>query len=373
MSAESPAEEAQSRRWFPPPPAITWALAIIVIVFIAYLASDVVVLFIFSAALAYVLSPLVRMAEAHAIKRKLAVTGIYLAIAVTLILLATLVLPTLRAEISNLSTGSFTKQLDQAVDSLQRDLIAQYPAMRHVLGDPEDRNERLSALVEHQMANLPNLLTHMATIVVVIVLIPVFSYFMLRDSRRMVQLFMDRLPATHIETSVAVWCEIDRIIGRYLRGLALDGLTIGTIAAVGLWLFGVNYPLLLGAFSGMANVVPYVGPFMSGTVVGVIATIQFKSLTPLVKVLLLYLGIKFFDLTVINPTTVGRSVHLHPILLVASLLIGGHAFGLIGMIIAVPTVTILQEMTRLMLEHRRRVSGRHETRRAAVPMQAYVC
>jgi predicted PurR-regulated permease PerM len=368
------ASEQASRRWFPPPPSIVWALAIIVVVFLAYLASDVVVLFIFSAALAYVLSPLVRMAEAHAIRRKLAVVGIYLAIALTLLGAGALLLPTLRAEIETLSSGSFTQQLDQAVDKLHREIIAEYPAAEQILGGPEARNERLSALVERQTANLPNLLSHMAAIVVVIVLIPVFSYFLLRDSRRIVQIFMDRLPAVHIETSVAVWCEIDRIIGRYIRGLALDGLVIGTIAATGLWLFGVNYPLLLGAFSGMANVVPYLGPFLSGTVVGVIAMIQFQSLAPLAKVLLLYLGIKFCDIMFISPITVGGSVHLHPILLVASLLIGGHVFGLIGMIVAVPTVTTLQEVTRLLLEHRRRRAGHSATHRPrAVPLQAYVC
>jgi predicted PurR-regulated permease PerM len=376
VTPEDPAaaNEAAERRWFPPPSSIVWALAIIIVVFVAYLASDVVVLFIFSATLAYVLSPLVRMAEAVAIRRELAVTGIYLAIAITLVAAATLLLPTLRSEIETLSSGSFTQQLDQAVDKLHREIIAQYPAAEQILGGPEARNERLSALIDRETANLPNLLTHMASIVVVIVLIPVFSYFLLRDSRKIVQLILDRLPAVHIETSVAVWCEIDRIIGRYIRGLALDGVVIGTIAATGLWLFGVNYPLLLGVFSGMANVVPYLGPFMSGTVVGIIATIQFQSLAPLAKVLLLYLGIKFCDITFISPLTVGGSVHLHPILLVASLLIGGHAFGLIGMIVAVPTVTTLQEVTRLLLEHRRRGAGHSVTRHAkALPLQTYVC
>lgn len=373
---EAPAANAAAPRpWFPPPPTILWALAITAVVVLVYVASDVAVLFILSAALAYVISPLVRRAESHAIRHKLAVTGIYLAIVLTLAAATYLFLPRLRAEIANLSSDSFTREMNEALDSLHTELIGEYPALRQVLGDPEARNDKLRALVDRQTENLPNLLGHMAEIIIIIVLIPVFSYFMLRDSRGLIQRCMDRLPAVHIETSVAVWCEIDRIIGRYLRGLALDGLAIGTIAATGLWLFGVNYPLLLGAFSGMANVVPYVGPFLSGTVVAMIAMIQFKSLAPLAKVMLLYLGIKFCDLTFISPMVVGRSVHLHPILLVASLLVGGHAFGLIGMVVAVPTVTALQEVTTLLLEHRRRRAGIRVTRHAArtAPLQTYVC
>jgi predicted PurR-regulated permease PerM len=376
VTAETPAgaDGTASRRWFPPPPSIIWALGIATVALIAYVASEVVVLFILSAALAYVLNPLVKMVEGMAIRREVAVRGVYLAIALVLFAAVALLLPRLRAELQTIATGSLTRQLDDSFDTLQREIIAQYPAAVQVLGEPEARNERINAFVERQAANLPNLFSHMASIMVVIVLIPVFSYFLLRDSGRIVQLFMNRLPAVHIETSVAVWCEIERIIGRYIRGLALDGLAIGTIASVGLWAFGVNYPLLLGTFSGMANVIPYVGPFLSGTVVAMIAMIQFKSFTPLAKVMLLYLCIKFCDLSFIHPMTVGRSVHLHPILLFASILIGGHAFGLIGMMVAVPTVTTLQEVTRLLIEHRQRrarVRDPHHAR--SLPLPSYVC
>ena len=113
-------------------------------------------------------------------------------------------------------------------------------------------------------ADLPGLLSHLATIVLAGVLIPFFSYFFLRDSRRIVQFVLDCLPANHIETSVAVWCEIDRSVGRYLRGLALEGIVVGAAAALGLAILGVNYPLLLGVVTGLANVVPYLGPIIGG-------------------------------------------------------------------------------------------------------------
>ena len=374
MTPEPTSGDAPKTRWFPPPPTIVWALAIIVFVSLAYIASDVVVLIIFSAALAYIINPLVRMVEAAAVKRNLAVTAVYLSIVVVFAIAAFLLVPRLRTEIANLSSARFTQQLDQSVDKLHREIIEEYPALLQVLGDPDARNERLNAFFERQTANLPNLLTHAVEIVIVIVLIPVFSFFLLRDSGKLVRLLMDRLHPDEIETSVAVWCEIERVIGRYLRGLAIEALVIATIAATGLWALGVNYPLVLGVFSGMANVIPYLGPFLSGTVVAMIAMIQFQSMAPLVKVMLLYLGIKLCDLTVIQTLTVGRSVHLHPILLVASLLIGGHAFGLIGMIIAVPIVTAMQEVIRLLLEHRRRKAGVRLPRHApAVPIQTYVC
>jgi predicted PurR-regulated permease PerM len=372
----TPLAEPAARRWFPPPPSILWAVAIALVVLLVYVATDVIVLFILSAALAYVMNPLVKIAEGFAIRRDIAVSAIYLVIIVALAAALTFLVPKLRAEIDTLASGSpsLTEQLDTAFNNLQRDFVTHVPAASRFLVEPEARNERMNTWLEQQTANLPNFLGHMASIAVIVFLIPVFSYFLLRDSRKIVGLVMDHLPAAHIETSVAVWCEIDRIIGRYIRGLALDGLVIGTIAGLGLWAFGVNYPLLLGAFSGMANVVPYVGPFLSGTVVALIAMIQFQSFAPLAKVMTLYLCIKFCDLAFIHPMTVGKSVHLHPILLLASILVGGHAFGLIGMVIAVPTVTTLQEVARLLLEHRGRRAGPsrvpHDKK---LPLPAYVC
>jgi predicted PurR-regulated permease PerM len=246
-----------------------------------------------------------------------------------------------------------TQRLDGAIDTLEGEIVARFPEARSLFGAPETRYARLNAFVQEQLSHLPDLLSHMASVMLAVFLVPLFSFFLLRDSRRMIRLLMDHLPPRHVETSVAVWCEIDRIMGRYLRGLAIDGLIVGTTVATGLWILGVNYPLLLGAISGMANVIPYVGPVICEVTIIVIVVLQFHSLGPVLNILAFYLCLKFCDMTLIHPMSVGKAVHLHPVLLIASVLVGGHAFGLIGMIVAVPTVTIVQEVARLLLERRR--------------------
>ena len=68
--------------------------------------------------------------------------------------------------------------------------------------------------------------------------------------------------------------------------------------------------------------------------------------------------VKVLDDTIIQPFTIGRSVHLHPALLLGSVVVGSHALGVLGMIIAVPVATVLQETARLLLEHRRVLARR---------------
>jgi predicted PurR-regulated permease PerM len=99
--------------------------------------------------------------------------------------------------------------------------------------------------------------------------------------------------------------------------------------------------------------VPYLGPILGGGSAILVALVQFKSLAPIAKVVVLYLVLKLLDIFAIQPLAVGREKELHPMLLIASIIVGGHALGIVGMVIAVPTVTIIQRVARLLYERRR--------------------
>ena len=191
------------------------------------------------------------------------------------------------------------------------------------------------------------------------VLVPLFAFFLLRDGGRMVAYLMDRLRPLHIETTVAVWCEIDRIIGRYLRGLALDAIIVGVLATAGLWLVGAPLPLLLGAFTALMNPLPLLGMILSLSAAGLVALAYGYGLSTVGWIVALYLVIRLLDDLVLSGLTIGGSVHLHPVLVLASILAGENALGLIGMVIAVPLVTVVKEAARLLLEHRKNLARPH--------------
>jgi predicted PurR-regulated permease PerM len=359
-----------------PPPSIIWALAIAVVALLVYVSQDFVLLLLLSATLAYLINPLVKIAESAMIKRNVAVAAIYLGIGVAFLITAYFVFPHLRAEVNTLSGNLpfFSQRFDEAVDAIQNEIVANYPAADSLITTREVRYERLNAFIEQQVADVPLLLSHVASIVLAAVLIPFFSYFFLRDSRRIIKFVLDRLPASHIETTVAVWCEIDRTVGRYLRGLAIEGIMVGVSAALGLTILGVNYPLLLGVVTGLANVVPYLGPIIGGSAAVLVTLVQFKSLSVIAQVVVLYLSLKLLDVVVIQPLVVGRGNNLHPVLLIASVIVGESALGIVGMIIAVPTITILQRIAKLLLERRRYPTHVLDSRpNSIVQVQSYVC
>ena len=322
-----------------------------------------------AAALAYLLSPAVAWADAHAIRRSVAVGALF-ALIVGLLAVAGLLLgPGLLAEGAALleRLPGLARQIDQGLDAVVRELAESAPGVRRML--PEGGGWVQRFVLDRAPAQPEDLFERAGHLFLLVILIPFFAFFLLRDMHRLIAVVMNRLPPQHVETSVALWREINGVIGRYIRGVVLDGLVVGALAALGLWAARVPYPLLLGAFAGLANVVPFVGPLLSATAAGLVVVLSGQGLAGLGRVVALFLVIKVLDDTVIQPFTIGRSVHLHPALLLGSVVVGNHALGVLGMIVAVPAATVLQETVRLLLEHRRALARRdlrHQPQRLVV-------
>lgn len=364
--------------WSPPPMSVVWMVGLVLAATLTYVARDLVVFLILAAFLAYLLNPFVKAAESAAVRRSVAVIALFLTLGLGSAGIAYRLAPSVRTEALALSEGwpSFSQQLDDALEAVREELATQLPVARHLIGERQAWGPRLGGFILEEFTDLPHLMGYLKTLALGTLIIPFFTFFLLRDSGRLVTSFLNSLPAVHIETTVAIWCEIDRIIGRYLRGVALDGLAIGVLSTLGLWVLGIPYPLLLGAFSGFANMVPYLGPILGGGMAMLIALIHLKSLGAVIQVLIFYLVLKALDDTMIQPLLIGSSIHLHPTLLLTSVIVGGHLFDLIGMILAVPAVTIIQETLRIVLERRwtRATSeGALVVQKGALPTYHYVC
>jgi len=330
---------------------------------LAWLARGLILPVFLAAVLAYLLTPAVAWADVLAIRRSVAVGALYVVIIALLVVAGFLLGPGVLAEASALMDRlpGLAQQIDVGLNAAVRELAESAPALRRLLPENGDWVQRF--VLNRGLGEPGDLFEYTGHLFLLAILVPFFAFFLLRDMHRLIAVIMDRLPPQHVETSVAVWRELNGIIGRYIRGLVLDGLAVGGLAALGLWAAHVPYPLLLGAFAGLANVVPFVGPLLSATAAGLVVVLTpGQGLAGLGRVVLLFLALKVLDDTIIQPFAIGRSVHLHPALLLGSVVVGNHALGVLGMIIAVPVATVLQETVRLLLEHRR-VLARRDLRR----------
>jgi len=127
---------------------------------------------------------------------------------------------------------------------------------------------------------------------------------------------------------------VNKVVGGYLKGQTIASLTTGTLAVIGLAIFHVPYALVLGIIAFFFNFIPYVGPFTTGFIAGLVGLFV-GPWTGVAAVAVIVVAQNFTD-TVITPRVMSEQVDLHPIIVILSLLVGGSLFGIAGMLFAIP-------------------------------------
>lgn len=125
---------------------------------------------------------------------------------------------------------------------------------------------------------------------------------------------------------------------------------VGIIVAAGLWLLGVKYPLVLGLLAAVFELVPLIGPILSG-VVGFLVAIG-DSFTLGIYVAIFFILVQQLENNVLIPIIFKKSMKVHPVIVLVALLAGGYAAGIIGVILSVPIALLAQEMINYFAERK---------------------
>ncbi|HUJ19222.1 MAG TPA: AI-2E family transporter [Nitrospirota bacterium] len=352
----------QMPRW------VVLLLALGVAAVIASRITQLLMMLIAAAVIAYIFSAVVRAVERLGIKRSVAVILLFVVAAVFVIAADLIFIPDLKRETMNVYAKfpEFLRQIQDALLLTARSSAEKYPFIESSIMKLVDTVFGPNGFIEGTL-NASAILTQATPVIMALILVPFFVFFLLKDWPDVLKRAIDWVPPSYVESTISVIGEINILVGKYLRGLAADCFVIGVLASVGLWLMGSNYPITLGIVSGVANIIPYFGPLIGCTASALVALMQYRSLDPLLHVVVLYLVIKLMDDLVIQPLLIGKGVHLHPMLLVITLLVGEKLFGIMGMILGVPVVTAAQKTAGILLEHRRETLSRESAGRLIKP------
>jgi len=339
-----------------------WVLALLVFGIATVIASRIthlIMMLIASAVIAYIFSSVISAFERLGIKRSVAVILLFV-LATTFVIVADLIfIPDLKQELMNAYAKfpGFSRQIQDALLLTAQRSAEKYPFIEPSIIKLVDSLFGPTGVLEKTL-NTSEILMQATPFIMALILVPFFVFFILKDWPVLMRRVMDRVPPSYVETTISVIAEINILVGKYIRGLAADCLSVGFLASVGLWLIGVKYPLMLGILSGVANVIPYFGPIIGCAVSSLFALMQYQSFDPILNVIVLYLAVKLMDDLVIQPLMIGKSVHLHPMLLVITLIVGEKLFGIVGMLLGVPFITAAQKTAGILLEHRRETHKR---------------
>ncbi len=175
-------------------------------------------------------------------------------------------------------------------------------------------------------------------------LVPLFSFFFLRDSRRIMRNLIAMTPNRYFEMVLDIYDHISWQLAHFIRGRILEALIIGIVVWLGLSMTDIRYAPLLGAIAGITNLVPYIGPIV-GMIPGlVIALVDLGPGPQFWWIFCVYLLIAqiILDNFILIPILISRVSNLHPLWVILAIVMGGKLYGVLGMIIGVPIASIIK-------------------------------
>ena len=191
--------------------------------------------------------------------------------------------------------------------------------------------------VQSVVGQLPNVLG----LIIFLILVPIALFFFLKDKDRMLDTFRALLPR---ERGVleAVGTMMGVQVGNYVRGKFVEILIVGGVSYAAFTIFGLNYAALLGLLVGLSVVVPFVGAAVVTLPVAAVALLQFGWTLDFLFVMTTYAVIQALDGNVLVPLLFSKAVNLHPISIVAAVLVFGGVWGFWGVFFAIPLATLVK-------------------------------
>ena len=178
------------------------------------------------------------------------------------------------------------------------------------------------------------------------VLIPVVTFYLLRDWDHLITKVSMLLPRNIEKRVKATVTECDEVLGAFIRGQLIVMFLLGCTYALGLWLCGIDFALLVGLLAGLASIIPYLGFAVGITIALIIAFFQYGDIFHMVLVLGVFSIGQMLEGMVFTPLLVGDRIGLHPVAVIFSILAGAQLFGFTGMLLALPVAAIIMVLIR---------------------------
>jgi len=332
-----------------------WGLMFLVVGWVAWTARVTLLPFMFGAFIAYALQPVVdRLAvlipasthRGDVLRRGLVVLLIYIAFFGSIIAAAFAVIPTAVRQATE-----FFDDLPDIIEDARVEFTAfveryegQLPS--GVQNEIEQFSQNIGEIATdtavHLLGGTVGTLTGSLSLIFGFLVVPFWMFYAMRDRHFVERNFMRAVPDSAKEDMLRVGRVVDYVFGRYIRAQLLLGLIVGVAVGVSMSLLGVKFPIGLGLWAGVTELIPFVGPWL-GAAAGIVVVLATDP-SLLIWVALIYLGIQLAENNLLVPRIQGSAVDIHPAMIIMLLTIVGSIWGFLGMLVAVPVAAIAREL-----------------------------
>lgn len=334
-----------SNRWL-------WLAGGVLLAWLIYLLQPILTPFLLGILIAYLGDPLADWLESKGLGRTWAVTLVFAVFTLLMLLALLVLLPLLGRQLVKLA-----EYMPLGLDWLQNQGL---PWVQAQLGLPEgfwqlDQLKKVlvghlgdaSGIVKNLLLVVGNSGMALALALTNVVLVPVVSFYLLRDWDIVMARLRALLPRRNEGVIVGLLGECHEVIGAFLRGQLLVMLALGAVYALGLMLLGLDLGLLIGMLAGLASIVPYMG-FAVGIVAALIAAVfQFGADPLMLTGVAAVFGVgQLLEGMVLTPLLVGDRIGLHPVAVIFAIMAGGQLFGFVGILLALPVAAVIMVLLR---------------------------
>lgn len=328
---------------------LNWLIAIAIVGWLFYLLAPVLTPFIAAALLAYISDPLADRLQKLKIPRTLAVIAVFLITFLVLALLILLVGPLIKTQVGALfqALPDIARQLEQVwlptVLGWFRIEAGDDVGIGAFLARYSDMVGSWSGKILLSVSKSGGAL---AAAVLSFFLIPILTFYLLRDWDSIVVHFGALVPDSQRDTVFKLARETDEVLSAFLRGQILVMVALATIYSLGLSLVGLKFAIAIGVVSGLVSFVPYLGFVFGIALAGLTVALEPNPLWLMAGVVVTFTLAQFIEGSVLTPKLVGDRIGLHPVIIIFAVAAGGQLFGFFGILLALPAAAVLSVLVR---------------------------
>lgn len=359
----------------PPPPArvapsvvprwvqlILLPLAALAVWSLARAAGTALLIFLIATVIALILNPLVKFLQRGRLPRGLAVAAVYIGLLVVLVGVGVLLVTPATNQVE-----AFQKDVPNLTGSANRSLadLQDWLDSNGVNFRIKKQGETALQTLQHSVVKrsgaivsfTQDLVQNLVEAAFALILILVISIYMLLYGDEIGKVVRSVMPPGDGSPDDDYPVRAQKAVSGYVRGQLLFSAIMGLSASAGLWILGVTgvfpdgerYALFFGAFYGLMELIPYVGPVL-GALPPILVALFNDPLTA-VWVALLFLSLQQLEGHVVAPQVFGHSLRINPLLIIFSLLIGAELYGIVGALIALPLAAVARETVVYLRRH----------------------
>jgi predicted PurR-regulated permease PerM len=336
-------------------------LTLCIVAYAFYFYKSVISYLIFALLFTFIFNPFVTLIENLGIKRVLAVGIFYIIFFLNLFLLGSIFIPIIIRQINSFSQTylNFVSQTNLSLEQIPQlqNINAGWEELKALFPFIDFDNLKNMAIDRSisVIEKIPNIIlaysSNVFKIVTYLITVPIISFFLLKDHVLIKNKLYAMIPNKYFEITLIIVEKINSTMGNYIRALLTEMAIVISMHCIVLTAMGIRFSILLGFIAGIMNVIPYVGPVFAVALAALTIIFTGGPVKLLFFTVFAMWCVQTIDNGFIYPLVMGKTTNIHPVIILFTVLAGGLSFGLLGMLVAVPTVFLVSTMLKVLYKN----------------------